>query len=247
MKTTTPSLPQLPDMTLADIVTGDARTAVVFERSGLDYCCHGHQTLREAATDRGVPLSELVDQLASLGPRPDAAGAPAATNDLAALANYVVDRHHRYVRETIPTISAWLEKLVARHSTRHAELAAIQLAFEELASELLSHMSKEEHLLFPYISALAAAEKAGAPLPSSPFGTILNPIRVMEEDHRDAGDHMSRIRLWSQSYDPPPDACRTYRLCYDALAHFEADLHQHVHLENHVLFPRAIALERALS
>jgi len=242
---TSSSLP-LPEMTLADIVTGDARTATVFDRIGLDYCCHGHQTLREAATDRGVPLSELVEQLVGLGPRPDGSAAPAATDDLAALAHYVVERHHRYVRETAPTISAWLDKLVARHGTRHPELAGIQLAFEELSSELLSHMSKEEHLLFPYIAALAAASKAGAQLPPSPFGTILNPIRVMEEDHREAGDHMSRIRLWSQSYHPPADACRTYRLCYDALAQFEADLHQHVHLENHVLFPRAVALESAL-
>ena len=233
-------------MTLADIVTGDSRTAVVFERAGLDYCCHGHQTLRDAATDRGVPLSELIDQLESLGPRPDGTDAPAATEDLATLASYVVDRHHRYARETIPTISAWLEKLVARHGTRHPELAGIQLAFEELASELLSHMSKEEHLLFPYITALAVAARTGASLPPSPFGTILNPIRVMEADHREAGDHVSRIRLLSQSYTPPADACRTYRLCYEALAQFEADLHQHVHLENHVLFPRAMALESAL-
>jgi regulator of cell morphogenesis and NO signaling len=233
-------------MTLADIVTGDSRTAAVFDRIGLDYCCHGHQTLRDAAIDHSVPLSELIEQLVSLGPRPSGTDAPAATDDLATLANYVIDRHHRYVRETIPTISSWLEKLVTRHGTRHPELAGIQLAFEELASELLSHMSKEEHLLFPYIGALAAAAKTGASLPPSPFGTILNPIRVMEEDHREAGDHMSRIRLWSQSYTPPADACRTYRLCYDALAQFEADLHQHVHLENHVLFPRAVALESAL-
>jgi len=233
-------------MALADIVTSDSRAAAVFDRIGLDYCCHGQQSLRDAATDRGVPLSELIEQLASLGPRPDGTGTPAATEDLAALANYIVDRHHRYVRETIPAISAWLEKLAARHGTRHPELAGIQLAFGELSGELLNHMSKEEHLLFPYIAALAAAARSGGFLPPSPFGTILNPIRVMEEDHREAGDHMTRIRLWSQGYTPPADACRTYRLCYDALAQFEADLHEHVHLENHVLFPRAVALEGAL-
>jgi regulator of cell morphogenesis and NO signaling len=233
-------------MALADIVTSDSRTAAVFDRIGLDYCCHGQQWLRDAATDRGVPLSELIEQLASLGPRPDATGTQAATEDLAALANYIVDRHHRYVRETIPAISAWLEKLAARHGTRHPELAGIQLAFGELAGELLNHMSKEEHLLFPYIAELAAAARSGGFLPPSPFGTILNPIRVMEEDHREAGDHMTRIRLWSQGYAPPADACRTYRLCYEALAQFEADLHEHVHLENHVLFPRAVALEGAL-
>jgi len=244
---TSSSFPPLPDMTLADIVTGDSRTATVFDRIGLDYCCHGHQTLRDAATDRGVPLSELIEQLANLGPRPDGASAPAATDDLATLAQHVVNRHHRYARETIPTISAWLDKLVSRHGTRHPELASIQLAFEELAGELLNHMSKEEHLLFPYIEALAAAAKTGGPLPPSPFGTILNPIRVMEQDHREAGDHMSHIRVWSQSYTPPADACRTYRLCYEALAQFEADLHQHVHLENHVLFPRAVALESAVA
>ena len=233
-------------MTLADIVTGDTRTAAIFERIGLDYCCRGHQTLREAATDRGVPLSELIAELDTLGPRQDDEGAPATTADLSTLTKYITERHHRYVREIIPSISAWLDKLVARHGARHPELASIQVAFEELAAELMHHMSKEEHLLFPYIDALANASKAGASLPPSPFGTILNPIRVMESEHRGAGDHLARIRVWSQNYIPPADACRTYRLCFDELANFERDLHQHVHLENHVLFPRAVAMEGAL-
>ena len=245
--TTSRSLPPLPDMTLADIVIGDARTAAVFDRAGLDYCCHGGQTLRDAAIDHGVPLSELIGELAALGPRVDGDGDAATTVDLAALTRHVVDTHHRYVRQTSGTISAWLDKLVAHHGARHPELAAIQLAFKALAAELTSHMDKEEHILFPYIETIAAASRGMTSLPPSPFDTILDPIRMMEDEHREAGDLMARIRLWSRGYEPPPDACTTYRLCYQELARFESDLHQHVHLENHVLFPRAVALEGAIA
>ena len=115
--------------------------------------------------------------------------------------------------------------------------------FERLSSELLQHMNKEENILFPFIEALAGSAAAGQRAPLNPFGTILNPIRAMEQEHLDAGNLLFRIRSLTDGYRPPADACTTYRVCYDGLARFEADLHQHVHLENYVLFPRAIALE----
>lgn len=236
----------LPQRTLADIVTGDARTARVFDRLGLDYCCHGQRSLSEAVSDRGLALSDVVGELTTLGPR--VAGQPGeAWDDLSALTSHIVTRHHAYVREMQPQITAWLAKLVQRHGARHSELADVQQTFAQLSDELLTHMTKEEKILFPYINVLVAALRSGSRLPPSPFGTIVNPIRVMEIDHEGAGDLSARLRELTRNFEPPPDACTTYRLCYQELERFEADLHQHVHLENNILFPRAIVLEDELS
>ena len=144
-------------------------------------------------------------------------------------------------------IARWLDKLVRVHGARHPELRQVQAAFLELVEDLMTHMIKEENILFPYIDALASASRTWSRLPPGPFGTVLNPIRVMEEDHRRAGDALVRLRQLTDGFQPPADACTTYRACYDELLRYEADLHRHVHLENHVLFPRALALEHELS
>jgi regulator of cell morphogenesis and NO signaling len=233
-------------MTLAEIVTADSRTAAVFDGLGLDYCCHGHDTLLDSCVDRAVPVSAVVDQLVALGPAPEGSDGDASA-DLTEIVHQIVTRHHRYVREMTPVITAWLEKLTGRHGTRHPELHQVRATFLALADEMDAHMQKEETMLFPFIEGLDGAAKQQKPAPPSPFGTLLNPIRVMESDHREAGDALSRLRALTNGYVPPDDACTTYRLCYRELAAFEADLHRHVHLENHVLFPRAIALEGTMA
>jgi regulator of cell morphogenesis and NO signaling len=232
--------------TLADLVTADARIATVFDRVGLDYCCHGYQTLQDAAIDKGLALSDVIDELNALEPRA-ADHAAAGWTDLGALTRYIMTTHHLYVREMGPQISAWLEKLTQRHGARHPELTQVRQAFDELSNELFSHMMKEENILFPYIDALAAAARSSGTPPRSAFGTILNPIRVMETEHQHAGDVLERLQQLTHGYQPPADGCTTYRLCYRELARFQADLHRHVHLENNVLFPRAIALEDSLT
>jgi regulator of cell morphogenesis and NO signaling len=241
----TPASPLI-QQTLSAIVTADSRTAAIFEPLGLDYCCHGHQTLAEASRDRGLSADDIAARIEALGPR-GSQDEPSAWGDLDALTAFVVSRHHAYVRQATPQLTAWLEKLVGRHGARHPELLEIRRTFAEVAGELQVHMMKEENILFPSIDALAAAKRAGARLPPSPFGTILNPIRRMEEDHRLAGDGLARLRQLTDGYRAPADACTTFRACYDELARYEADLHRHVHLENHVLFPRAIALESELA
>jgi len=162
------------------------------------------------------------------------------------LTQHIISRHHEYVRQSTPAINAWLQKLVSRHGGRHPELEQVQRCFLDLCDDLLMHMVKEENVLFPYIDDLARANRAGICPPATPFGTIRNPIRVMESDHQLAGDLTARLRSLTTDYVAPEDACTTYRLCYAELARFEFDLHQHVHLENYVLFPRAIAMEGAL-
>lgn len=231
--------------TLGDLVSENPRTAAVFDGLGLDYCCHGHQTLAEATETRGLALPAVLKALAHVGqPTPD--DRSVVEQDLDALTKYIVHRHHEYVRETGPAIRAWLDKLVNRHGARHPELADIRRVFVELHDELSTHMVKEEHILFPFIDDLAAAKRTGGQLPRGPFGTILNPVRVMEHDHALVGDLMSQLRTMTSGFTPPADACRTYQLCFAELANFERDLHRHVHLENNVLFVRAVELEADL-
>lgn len=227
---------------LADIVTNDPRTAPVFDRLGLDYCCQGHRTLRDATLEQHIAVSEVIDELNSLGPKPDH-GSQAGWLDLSSLIQHIVTNHHRYVREHQPILQGWLDKLVSRHGTRHPELGEIRAVFAALSAELLQHMAKEENILFPYIEMLWAARSAGRTPEPSPFGTIANPIRSMENEHQHAGDLLARLRSLTGDYRPPADGCTTYGVCFAELARFEADLHQHVHLENHILFPRAMALE----
>jgi regulator of cell morphogenesis and NO signaling len=151
------------------------------------------------------------------------------------------------VREHTPVIAAYLDKLVSRHGERHPELAQVRAIFTSLAEEMAAHMMKEENILFPFIELLAVSSRKGGRLPAGPFGTVLNPVRMMEEDHREAGEMLAQLRTLTNGYTPPDDGCTTYRLCFKELADFEADLHRHIHLENSVLFPQAVDVERRLS
>ncbi len=231
---------------LADIVTADSRTAVIFDRFGLDYCCHGHQTLTDAAAHAGIAVDAVLNDIGGLGPAGEK-DAVTEWKELDDLSRYIVRRHHGYVREQTPVIAAYLDKLVARHGERHPELAEIRAIFTSLSEEMAAHMMKEENILFPFIELLAVNARKGGRLPAGPFGTVMNPVRMMEEDHREAGESLTQLRQLTSAYTPPPDGCTTYRLCYKELADFEADLHRHIHLENSVLFPQAVELERRLS
>jgi len=230
-------------LSLAEVVTRDSRAAAVFERFGLDYCCQGRRTIDEASAARGVSATAVKTELAALGEPAHQDANPAEWNELDLLTHFIITHHHEYVRQSTPAIVGWLQKLVSRHGGKHPELAQVQQCFLELCDDLLTHMIKEENVLFPYIDDLARASRNNAPSPATPFGTISNPIRVMEADHQRAGDLMVRLRSLTHDYMAPDDACTTYRLCYAELARFEFDLHRHVHLENHVLFPRAAEIE----
>jgi regulator of cell morphogenesis and NO signaling len=230
---------------LGEIVTADGRTAVIFDRFGLDYCCHGHQSLGDAAAKAGVAVDAVLSDLTGLGPRV-AGDAPTEWPDLDDLSRYIVRRHHGYVREQAPVIAAYLDKLVLRHGERHRELAQVRTIFASLSEEMFAHMMKEENILFPFIELLAINSRKGGRLPAGAFGTVMNPVRMMEEDHREAGELLAQLRHLTNAYTPPADGCTTYRLGYKALADFEADLHRHIHLENSLLFPQAVEIERRL-
>jgi regulator of cell morphogenesis and NO signaling len=150
-----------------------------------------------------------------------------------------------YVKQEIPRLQQLLHKVVSVHGKSHPELGRIQQTFQEMSAELNSHMMKEEHILFPHIAALENAVNSGRPKPRSVFGTVSNPVHMMELEHDSAGAALKSISELSSNYTPPEGACFSYKTLYTALKEFESDLHQHIHLENNILFPRAIAMESA--
>lgn len=232
---------------IRDLVANDFRTAAVFQKYGLDFCCGGGRPIAEAAIDKGVDPASIIADLEKLDATPANGSPKFNTWELDLLADYIVANHHAYVREALPTILLHVEKVARVHGENHPETIAIANAFRRVAQELSQHMQKEEMMLFPFIKAMLSASRSGLQGPSAPFGTVANPIRMMEMEHQNAGDEMAEIRALSNGYTPPEDACTTYRVSFQELHAFELDLHQHVHLENNILFPKAVELEAALA
>jgi len=226
---------------IGDIVAADFRAAAVFEQFGIDFCCGGRRDLGAACKAAAVDPSEVVRALDAL-PRTFGDEADVTQWPVDRLLDHIVSVHHAYVRTSTPIIRQYVAKLVEVHGARHPELARIAACFDTVARDLAQHMLKEEQVLFPYVRELAAPTDTCL-RGRSPFGTVENPIRMMEREHRDAADDMRLIRALTNGYTPPADGCTTYRVCLAEFDRFERDLHRHVHLENNVLFPKAIALE----
>jgi regulator of cell morphogenesis and NO signaling len=229
--------------TVGEIVARDFRTAGVFEKFGIDFCCGGQRSLADACQAAAVDPVNVGRALEAIPPPDHETDNHVMRWPAARLIDHIVDTHHAYVRSALPTICAHLAKLVDVHGSRHPELRRIAAAFEEVNRDMRQHMKKEECVLFPYIRELAAGNDAPF---SSPFGTVENPIRMMRREHQQAGDELRLIRTLANDYVAPADGCTTYRVTFAELAQFEQDLHRHVHLENNVLFPKAIELERRL-
>lgn len=231
--------------TLGSIVAGDYRAGAVLEQFGLDFCCGGKRTLEEACAQQQLSVPEVDAALSRLTGA--ASGeVPDATWSADELTRVIVRRHHAYVRTQIPLIAAHLAKLVSVHGARHPELPSIAQHFGLIADELQMHLVKEEEILFPYIRALAAAEEQGAPAPPNMFGTVMNPIRMMEAEHQSAGNELEAVRGLTSDFAVPADGCATYRVCFQELQAFDRDLRMHIHLENNILFPKAMAIEAAV-
>jgi regulator of cell morphogenesis and NO signaling len=227
---------------VGELVASDMRTADVFERHGIDFCCGGRQTLGEACRRAAADPQAVVRELDAL-PAEEVPDEDASLWPLDRLIDHIVSVHHAYVRGALPRLDAWIAKLANVHGTRHPELPAVYGAFRRLRAELEQHLMKEEQILFPYVLELSRSSGHARPW-MSPFGSVENPIRMMEREHRDAGDELLSIREMTCGYRAPSDGCTTYNVCMAELAAFERDLHRHIHLENNILFPRAIALEQ---
>ncbi|HEU4414487.1 MAG TPA: iron-sulfur cluster repair di-iron protein [Candidatus Angelobacter sp.] len=216
-----------------------------FEKLGIDYCCGGSQSLDDACRRAKVPVESVLRELGDDG-QPKAQGAVPDFNRgaLGELIGHILSTHHAYVKKELPRLHQLLNKVVSVHGRNHPELSQIQQTFQAMAAELSSHMMKEEHILFPYIVALENAVRSGSTKPNPAFGPVSNPVRMMELEHDAAGAALREISALSSNYTPPPGACFSYNTLYTALKEFEADLHQHVHLENNILFPRSIEMEK---
>lgn len=221
--------------TLADLVIEDSRRARVLESLGLDYCCHGRQTLAEAVAGAGLQANAVTAQL-TFAEAPPAPAAGAAAGTSAALAHDIVDTHHAYMWEGMPRLAALIDKVHRVHGDRHPELVAVQSTYREAVAALDPHMTLEERSVFPAISRL---EKGVATPVVIDLATAVD--RLVAE-HTVVGDLFARIRELTDGYRHPEDACGSYIRMLDALAAMEADLHEHIHLENNVLFPQALKL-----
>lgn len=224
---------------LAVTIPGATR---VFEKLGIDYCCGGLRSLHDACVAAQVDETAVLGELDALQrqaetPRPSPEFALGA---LAGLITHIVEVHHEFTRDELVRIDKLLTKVCERHGTNHTELFEIQAAFRDLAADLGPHMQKEEVILFPYIRAIERAATTGRAAPPAPFGTVQNPIRMMAFEHDRAGELLSKMRTLSNGYRTPDDGCVTFHTLYQALEGLEKDLHQHIHLENNVLFPRAL-------
>jgi regulator of cell morphogenesis and NO signaling len=229
--------------TIRELATAPGATRV-FEKFGIDYCCGGHRTLFDACRTASLSVEQVVLSLAQAANAQTGAPARNWQNEpLAALAAYIIDQHHSFTRQELERLERLFEKVCARHGANHPELGDAQRVFRQLEQDLTPHMLKEEQVLFPYITRMeeAVSEQCGIPQPF--FGTVRNPVRMMMAEHDTAGELLDELRRLTGSYAPPPDACVSYQTLYQSLAAFEADLHEHIHLENNILFPRAVEME----
>lgn len=228
---------------MKDIALSNPGARQVLEDAGLDYCCGGGKSLHEACVHANVSSEEILSRLreSAKNTGPDDLNWMAAP--LFELTQHIREKHHRYVREAIPRTQALSDKVATKHGQNHAELVNIGKLFAEVGREMIMHMQKEEQILFPYIDALQQAVNEHASVEPPFFQTVKNPIHAMMQEHDAAGDLVRQIRVLSSGYTPPGDACTSFKALYEALGEFEADLHKHVHLENNILFPRAVELE----
>ncbi|MBZ5719186.1 MAG: iron-sulfur cluster repair di-iron protein [Acidobacteriia bacterium] len=217
----------------------------VFEKLGIDYCCGGARSLEEACQAANLSIDQVLDQLNGAAQPAVSAERDWQAAPLADLVEHIVSTHHKYVREETARLHPLLAKVCKVHGQNHPELHAINDTFDGLAQELTMHMMKEEVVLFPHIVRMEEAALQKEPVLPSAFGTVQHPVHMMMQEHDSAGDALRKLREVSNGYQAPPDGCFSYRTLYQALEAFEADLHQHIHLENNILFPRAVDMESA--
>lgn len=233
--------------TVGEIVAGDYRTAQVFRSFGLDFCCGGGAPVEEACSKKKVDPALVFKALEKLQDEVVSPEEKYNEWELGFLSDYIVNTHHQFVRGKLPEIGFYSTKVARVHGSRNPELIEMYHLFERLSAELLDHLAKEEEILFPYIKELTELKKAGEKQYTKPhFETAANPVAMMKEEHETAGEIMEQMENLSNGFTPPEEACTTYRVYFKNLKAFQEDLHKHVHLENNILFPKALRLEEEL-
>ncbi len=233
--------------TVGQIAVDHPGTVRVFQRLGVDFCCGGRARLDAACEKKGLSLEQTLTELQEACNERQPLDDAITSGTLEGLVTHIVQTHHVFTRDELLRIEPLLRKVIGVHGDRHRELTEIGRLFEAMAEELRMHLVKEERILFPYIVSLEQSQHGTTHLESSCFGTVRNPVRMMMMEHDSAGEALARMRSLSNGYAPPADACGSFRALYHGLSELEVDLHRHIHLENNVLFPRAVALEEALA
>ncbi|WP_369764918.1 iron-sulfur cluster repair di-iron protein [Flavobacterium sp. WC2429] len=232
---------------IGELVAKDYRSASVFKKYGIDFCCQGNRAINDACDAKKIDAKIVVSDLNALLQSQSENMTDYKSWPLDLLADYIEKKHHRYVEEKTLEIQPYLDKICRVHGERHPELLEIKEHFNATAGELAKHMKKEELILFPNVRKMVKVKLENSNLEPSPFGTIQNPIQQMMNEHTTEGERLRKIETLSNNYTPPKDACNTYRVTLALLKEFEQDLHKHIHLENNILFPKAIELEKELS
>jgi regulator of cell morphogenesis and NO signaling len=230
-------------MKVRDVAINSPHATRVLEKLKIDYCCGGDRQLGEACATAGVELKALEQMLEETGTlvndsRPDFHRLSAAE-----LIKYILDTHHVFTKTEMARLEPLTTKVVSAHGENHSELLAVKTLLRQLCDDLTQHMFKEEQVLFPFIVKLEQSRLQDRLAPFAPFGTVNNPIRMMMMEHDTAGEILREVRLLTSDFTVPADGCLSYQTLYQALEAFEQDLHQHIHLENNILFPKAIAIE----
>lgn len=226
-------------VTVGELVTEQPARSRVFEQWGIDYCCGGRKTLAEACREKGLSAEELIRALeGAQGTSPDADDPRPGVMSLTELVEHILLTHHDYLKREIPRLSTMVEKVASVHGDSDSRLAQVRDTFLTFANELGQHMAKEEQILFPAIRQLE-----GSGFADYCFGSVAQPVRVMEMEHENAARALEELRDLTDGFTPPEFACNTYRALLDGFRELERDLHQHVHKENNILFPKAIERE----
>ena len=231
---------------VGEVVANDYRTAAIFEKYGIDFCCKGHRSIDEACERKSIMTEEVMRDLkkhfsSENTDCPDYKSWPSAQ-----LVDYIVEKHHRYVEETTPLLSRYLDKLCKVHGARHPELFEVHRLFTESAADLAQHMKKEELVLFPWIKGMVSASDDNVKKIRSSEPMVHQPVSILMHEHEAEGDRFQTIETLTNQYQVPADGCSTYKVAYQMLQEFQNDLHLHIHLENNILFPKAIEIEGKL-
>jgi regulator of cell morphogenesis and NO signaling len=229
--------------TVRDIALENPQSIRVFERFGIDYCCGGRKPLAEACSAGNLNVEEVLAALNAGAEMTAVTSVDWKQASLRALIEHIVATHHAYVKQELPRLAVLAQKVVNRHGDTQAHLLALQIAVGKLDAELTPHLQKEELILFPYIAKLEAAIDSGSAFPDACFGAVANPIAMMTSEHEAAGAVLAEIQELSGNFTTPVGACPTYLAYYAGLKEFQKDLHQHIHLENNILFPKAVVME----
>jgi regulator of cell morphogenesis and NO signaling len=233
----------LEQLTVGEYVANDFRTAALFSKYGIDFCCKGNRTLEEVCIKKNINPADLENEINSVLESKNDNAIDFKSWSPTLLIDYIIEKHHSYVEEKSVVLLQFLDKLCKVHGERHPELFEINSLFKMSAGDLAQHMKKEELILFPFIQKMVKAQKDNQPIQEPHFGTVENPIAMMKDEHSIEGERFDKIATLTDGFTPPEDACSTYKVTYQMLKEFEQDLHKHIHLENNILFPKAIELQ----